>query len=796
MRVPLSWLQEFAPIDGAPEELAAVFSNLGLVVDGIEVIGAGFEGVVVARVDGLRAHPDADRVQLVDVDPGDGGPLQIVCGAFNMAVGDLVPLATLGTVMPSGMEIARRQVRGEWSNGMLCSPGELGVENPAGEKGILILADPVAPGTPLAVALGAAADVVYDLDITPNRPDALAVAGVARDVAAALGVPFRLPSVDGPVDDSVGQAPVTVADPDLCPRFTATVIEGVAVGPSPRWLAQRLTLAGMRPINNVVDVSNYVMLELGQPNHAYDLDRLPGRGLGVRRARPGETLITLDDVPRALETDDCLIVDAEDTPVGIAGIMGGASSEISDATTTVLVEAAYFTPMAIARTGKRLGLYTEARARFERGVDPEMIDRAVDRFASLLATTQAGPIRRGPTEDVVGPEFLPQPRPVPLRTARVNEILGTALTDTEIAALLTPIGFTTLPVSDGVQTVIIPTWRPDSSREIDVIEEVARLHGYRNIARSLPPGVRTGGGLTAYQRERRRVRDILAGAGLSEAWTTTFLGPGDLERAGLPGDAVEVENPLDRSESLLRTSLIPGLLKAVRFNADRQNPDVRLFEIGHVFAPPAAGAVVPVPDEREDLAIVVAGEGADAVLATRLWAVLAAGLRLQGVRLEARLVPGLHPTRAAQLVVASTGQVLGAVGEIDPAAVAAYGLTGRIGAVSVDLTAVVAAPRRDSHARPVSRYPASDFDLAFVVEEVVPAADVEATLLAAGGALAESITLFDVYRGAALGGGRRSLAFHVRLRALDHTMTDAEVSAARAQMIDAVKGAHGGELRA
>jgi phenylalanyl-tRNA synthetase beta chain len=792
MRVPLSWLRDFAPITGPTEDLAAAFSNLGLVVDGVEEIGGGLDGIVVARVLALRPHPDANRVQLVDVDAGDGGPRQIVCGAFNMAVGDLVPLATLGTVMPSGMAIGRRQVRGEWSNGMLCSPEELGVDAIDGEKGILVLPSGAAvPGTPLRHALGLDADVVFDLDISPNRPDALSVAGVARDLAAALGIAFRLPSLKTEVDETLERPPVVVSDPDLCPRFTATVIDGVSIGPSPPWLARRLILAGMRPINNVVDVSNYVMLELGQPNHAYDLDRLPGRGLGVRRARPGETLVTLDDVERRFEGDDALIVDAEDTPVGIAGIMGGASSEISDSTTSVLLEAAYFTPMAVARTGKRLGLTTEARARFERGVDPEMFDLGVDRFASLL-----GGVRRGRTVDVVAPEYLPAPRPVAVRTARVNEILGTSLTDSDIAGLLAPIGFAAEPGAEaGVQRVTIPTWRPDSSREIDVIEEVARLHGYRNIARSLPPGVRTGGGLTPYQRERRRVRDILAGAGLSEAWTTTFLGPGDLERAGLPGDAVEVENPLDRSESLLRTSLVPGLLKAVRFNVDRQAPDVRLFEIGHVFARPLPDATPPVPDEREDLAIVVAGAGADAVLATRLWAVLAAALRLEGVRLEAASVPGLHPTRSARLLAASSGQVLGALGEVDPAAVAAYGLSGRVAVVTLEMEALLAAPRRPAQARPISRFPASDIDLAFVVDDGVSAADLADTLGAAGGELVESVGLFDVYRDAALGAGRRSLAYHVRLRSLDHTLTDADVAAIRDQMIDAAARAHGTQLR-
>ncbi len=307
--------------------------------------------------------------------------------------------------------------------------------------------------------------------------------------------------------------------PELSPRFSGTVLSGITVGASPAWLARRLTLCGMRAINNVVDVSNYVMLEFGQPNHAYDLDHLPGRGLVIRRARAGETLVTLDGIERRLASDDCLICDAESSPVGIAGIMGGASSEISATSSTVLLEAAYFAPMAIARTGKRLGLFSEARARFERGTDPEIVDLAVNRFASLL------PCARGVTVDVRSEQSLPAPRRVLVRTGRVNAILGTSLTNEAVATLLAPIGFATEagPEPD-VQAVTIPTWRPDSEREIDVIEEIGRLHGYRNIGRTLPRGVRAGGGLNRYQKQRRLVRSILAGAGVSEAWTTTFLG--------------------------------------------------------------------------------------------------------------------------------------------------------------------------------------------------------------------------------------------------------------------------------
>ncbi|MDQ3895765.1 MAG: phenylalanine--tRNA ligase subunit beta, partial [Actinomycetota bacterium] len=579
MRVPLSWLRDFAPFSAETAELAGALSGLGLVVDGVEAVGQGLGDVIVARVLSTRPHPNADRVQVVDVDAGDGADLQIVCGAFNFAAGDVVPLAPVGARLPNGMHIGRRNVRGEWSNGMLCSGVELGLSDDG--EGIMILDEATAPGTPLTDALGIVSDVVFELDVTPNRPDALSVAGVARDLAAHFRLPFSIPEPPA-VGGEDGLVSVVVESPDLCPEFTATVLTGVEIGASPQWMARRLTLAGMRPINNVVDVSNYVMLELGQPNHPYDLDRLPGRGLSVRRARDGETLVTLDDVERPLAPDDCLICDAERTGVGIGGIMGGASSEISQETTTVALEAAWFDPVAIARTSKRLALRTEASVRFERGVDPEGVHRAVARFCQLAADVAGAPVT-GATVDVKGE--LPRPPRVVVRTSRVNAILGTELSPADVSGYLQPIGFRCVPTGDGDFRVDIPSWRPDSEREIDVIEEVARHHGYVEIARTMPPITQVGG-LTGYQKDRRSVREILVGAGLSEAWATSFLAPEDLLRAGLPPDAVEIENPLTAEESILRPSLLPGLLRAVATNAGHRHPDVALFEIGHVFFPP------------------------------------------------------------------------------------------------------------------------------------------------------------------------------------------------------------------
>lgn len=802
MRAPLSWLRDYAPLDAPIDRLARIASELGLVVEGIEEVGAGLGDVVVAKVLDIRPHPDADRIRLVDVDPGDGGPLQIVCGAWNFEVGDLVPLAPVGAVLPGDFKIARRKMRGQVSNGMLCSARELELPEPPGATdGLLILEPGLAPpGTALVSALGIEPDVVFDLDVSPNRPDALCMAGVARDLAAALGETWSWPDApEAPAaDPAVGTATVTVDAGDLCPRFSATILDGVPDSPSPPWLARRLTLAGMRPISAVVDVSNYVMLDVGQPNHAYDLDRLGGGGILVRRGHDGETLETLDGVTRKLGADDCVICDADGRAVGVGGIMGGAHAEIGPGTRRVLLEAAWFDPLAIARTGKRLGLHSEARVRFERGVDPDVALRAADRFVALLHSVPgAKKLRRGPAVDVRDDQHLPGPAVVPLRTARANAILGTDLSDGNLPRLLEPIGFGCRPESAGRFSVTVPTWRLECSREIDLIEEVARMWGYRRIERRVPAGAhRHSAGLTARQRERRRIRSVLTGAGFDEAWTTTFLAPGDLARAGLDPAAVEVENPLDRSESLLRTSLLPGLLKALRFNLDRQLDDLALFEIGRVFARP--GGAAPTPDETEHLGLVVLparGAGSDTAAveaAVRAWGFLATTLRLTDPGLDAADLPGLHPARGGRLL--SSGAALGTVGEVDPAVAGAYGISGRIGFLQLSLDALQAVPRRPRLAHDVSRYPASDVDLALVAPDAVTAADLVGVLRAAGGELVEDVTLFDTYRGERLGTGRRSLAFRVRFRALDRTLNDTELADLRRGLIDAAAGA-GAELR-
>ncbi|NDH75466.1 MAG: phenylalanine--tRNA ligase subunit beta [Actinobacteria bacterium] len=755
MKVTLSWLREFAPgIDGDPVELGETLSALGLAVEEMEITGEVVDGVVLAKVLDLRPHPDADKIQLVDVDRGDGHPLQVCCGAFNMAVGDLIPFATIGTVMPNGMEIAQREMRGQMSNGMCCAADEIGLAS--GDDGIYILNDVVVDGAelgmPLAEAIGMKADVLWDLEVNANRPDAMSVAGVARDLAAALGVEFRFPdyeiaTTDEPVDDLLD---IRIEDPELCGRFVATVLRDV----------------------------------LGQPNHTFDLATIPNGRLNVRRARDGETLVTLDNIERSLVTNDGVITDERDTIISLAGVMGGATTEISDSTTEVLLEMAWWDPPSISRTVKRLNLPSEASTRFRRGADwGDNIDRAMRRFIQLAA--ESGATAVSGLVDVAG--STPDRTPVPVRVAKVNGLLGTELTADDMAAHLTSIGFEVTMAGDTLD-VVVPTWRWDTATETDIAEEVGRMFGYENIPRTVPKGDDPGG-LSQYQKDRRLVREVLLGAGCDETLPMPFLAPGDLAKAGLPEDGVTLTNPLHAEESVLRTSLLPGQLKAIAYNQSHRNPDVRFFEIDHVFLPAAEGEILP--DEREHLAVAIAGEEAPAAVA--VLDVLDRALALPNVQLSPSSPAGLHPTRSADVVIA--GRTRGHVGEVDPAVLEAYGVEGRVAWLELDLGAVLDGPHGNRSYTPVSKFPSSDIDLAFVVGDDVAASRIEASLRKGGGALLTDVELFDVYRGPGVDDGARSLAYRLRFQATDRTLTDGDVADVRQACIDQVVKKTGAVLR-
>ncbi|MDG1411801.1 MAG: phenylalanine--tRNA ligase subunit beta [Acidimicrobiales bacterium] len=789
MKVTRSWLREFAPdIDGDPTELGEILSSLGLAVEEMEVVGEVVDGVVLAKVLELRPHPDADKIQLVDVDRGDGQPLQVCCGAFNMQVGDLIPFATIGTVMPNGMEIAQRELRGQTSNGMCCSGAEIGMGDD--HDGILILNERVADDAELGMAIGRAlgieADILWDLEVNANRPDAMSVAGVARDLAAALGVPFSYPdysitTTGEQVDDLIN---VTIEDPTLCGRFVATVLRDVTVGASPAWMQNRLTQLGMRPINSVVDISNYVMLELGQPNHTFDLAAIPNGALRVRRARDGETLVTLDDVERALVPNDGVIANEADEIISLAGVMGGSTTEISDSTTDVLLEMAWWNPPSISRTVKRLNLPSEASTRFRRGADwGDNIDRSMRRFIQLAA--ESGVTAVEGFLDVRGE--TPDRTPLAVRTAKVNGLLGTGLSATDMAGHLTSIGFGA-DIDGADLLVTIPTWRWDTVTETDVAEEVGRMFGYANIERTVPKG-EIAGGLSQYQMDRRLVRDVLVGVGCDETLPMPFLAPGDLFKAGLPEDGITLTNPLHAEESVLRTSLLPGQLKAIAYNQSHRSRDVRFFEIDHVFLPAPEGQLLP--DEREYLAVALTG--AEAPAAVEVLDVLDRALALPNVQLKPASPAGLHPTRSAEIMIA--GRIRGHVGEVDPAVLEAYGVEGRVAWLELDLGTVLDGPHGTRKYTPVSKFPSSDIDLAFVAEDSVAASAVEGSLRKGGGALLVGLELFDVYRGPGVEVGSRSLTYRLRFQSIDRTLTDADVATVRESCLNQVAKKTGALLR-
>jgi phenylalanyl-tRNA synthetase beta chain len=788
MKILLSWLNEYGdfgdPTDAAAvERVAAALTSLGLEVESIDRVGDTVDGVVTARILRLESHPDAAKVQRVYVDAGDGTELHVWCGADNISVDDIVPLATLGTAMPNGMTIERRGILGIDSEGMLCSAQELGLGED--HSGIRLLPSGTPLGVPYGEALNIQPDVLIDANVTRNRPDCWGYVGIARDLAAKLGVEFRPPTPTLHVTGAPRSAPVELLDPARCPRFTSTVISGVEVKPSADWMASRLTAAGMRPINNIVDVSNYVMLELNQPNHAYDLDTLGGGGFRVRRAADGEHLVTLDGEDRTFGTDDLLICDANDTPIGLGGVMGGLDSEISDSTTTVALEMAWFDLSPIGKTVTRTGLRSEASQRFERGVDPHGMPTAIARFVELLGETCPGlTVHDGAIDERVDEHLPPAERHTEVRIANVNRILGTSLTADDLPAILDPIGYTVSGTGD-TRTVVLPTWRLDSTAEIDVIEEIARHYGYDRLGASVPKSIEPGG-LTARQQRRRLVRSVLLGLGVSEAMPNPFLAPDTLAKAGLPSEAISITNPLVTEESVLRTSLRPGLLRAIAYNESHRRTGARFFEIGHVY-PPSDGEL---PAEYEALTVVLAGEAAPAAL--QVWRELTAALG-GGARIDqSKVPPGLHATRSATLQAGK--QPLGAVGEVAPDVLAAFDVTERVAILEIDLDQFLAREPKPVQWKATSRQPSSDLDLAFKLPDSIAAEKLDKAIRQGAGKLLVDLDLFDNFRGDSVGADARSLAFRLRLQAPDRSLTDADIADVR-RGVEAAAIKLGAELR-
>ena len=652
---------------------------------------------------------------------------------------------------------------------MLCSARELSLGDD--HAGIYILPADVALGVPYGEALGLGEEIVYDVDVPRNRPDGNGHVGVARDLAAKLGIELSPePVLIDPVEPA-RSATVKIVDGNRCGRFTTIVMSGIVVGPSPDWMRRRLSAAGMRPLNNVVDVSNYVMLECNQPNHPYDFDTLGSGGFIVRRAKQGEEIVTLDDVTRTMSAAELMICDADNVPIGIGGIMGGKDSEISDTTTTLALEMAWFEPNAIYASATRLGLRSEASIRFDRGVDPFGMGRAGSRFVELLRLTCPDLVVHSGGVDTRS-KYLPRPNIITVRPAAVSALLGNDFHADSIRALIEPIGFSCEQI-DADLKVITPTWRPECTLEVDIIEEVARHHGYELLGRTIPKST-VPGGLTPLQHRRRRLREVLLGLGISEAMPHPFLAADDLAKAWLPAEAVRLANPLASGDDVLRTSLRPGLLKAVAFNESHRQFKVSLFEIGHVYPP--SDEVLPA--EFEALAVVLAGaEAADAV---GVWRELANAMGW-GARLDQTNVPsGTHPARSATL---SLGRdPVGVVGEVHPDVADAFEIGERVALLELNLSVLLAIEPSEARWKPTSRFPSSDIDLALVVPHAVTAEKIDKAIRQSAGALLVDLQLFDVYRGTAAGDGARSLAYRLRLQAPDRTLTDDDVASVRSKV--------------
>lgn len=791
MKIVLSWLRESCPTDLSAEELADLLTRTGAEVESVAYPWAGLEGVIVARVLDVSDHPNSTKLCRARVDTG-AGELEVVVGVRNMAVGDLVPLAKPGARVPVLDEpLGRREIRGVVSNGMLCSTAELGISS--SHDGILILPDGVggfAPADDLKAKLGLD-DAVLDIEVTPNRPDFLSVLGVAREVAAATGVPFVPPTTvvresDASVDEAIR---LRVLDPERCPRYLARVLEGVPTVASPLAIQARLTAAGMRPISAAVDATNYVMLEIGQPLHGFDLDRVAGPEIVVRRATAGERMTTLDDVERTFVEDDLLICDG-DGPVAVAGVMGGGSSEVGPTTTRILLESATFERGGVQRSRRRLGLSTEASMRFERGVDPEGPPVAADRTCHLLQAWTGAAVRRGTVE--VG--AAPDRRRVVVRPARASALLGAAVTAADARAVFDALA---MPVagSDDALEVEVPGYRVDIEREADLIEEIVRIRGYDSVPSALPPVTQPGGLPRGYALVDR-ARDALVRAGLREVRQIPFVSATDLTVSG-EDTPIPVRNPLAADEGHLRTALLPGLLRTARRNLARSVRGVALFEVGTVFRLLADGTA----QERRRIGVVLAGavepswhggrRETDALDAKGAVETL---LRDLGVAWSVGPAPAspYHPARSATVLV--DGATVGAFGELHPRVAARFDLPGRVAVAELELAPLDR--DGDPAVRDLPRFPPVRRDLAFVVDATVPQASIERAIRDAGAPLVDAVHLFDRFVGAPLPDGKTSLAYAVDLRVADRTLTDAEAEEAVARIRDRIASELGGELRA
>ncbi len=801
MKISLEWLKDYVEVVLSPADLADLLTHSGLEVEGLTEWKSAFQGVIVGRLDSFRPLPQSDHLSLCSVHDGKRD-YSVVCGAPNLKAGERVALAMEGAVLPGGMKIGRTQFQGIASEGMLCSEKELGLSEEG--SGIMFLDPQASLGVPLDRALPLE-DWILDINITPNRSDCLCVLGIAREVAALTGKSLRFPADKKAEKDPSADrlTSVTLDRPDLCPRYVAKLILGVRIGPSPFWMRRRLEACGVRAISNIVDVTNYVMLEMGQPLHAFDFHRLEEKRIVVRTAAPGFTFTTLDGTGRKMPKDALMICDGK-KPVALAGIMGGLNSEIEEDTSDILLESAYFDPMGIRRTSKQLGLSTEASIRFERGIDPNGSLRAAERAADLMAALAGGTVSRGAVDAY--PKKI-EPLQIPLRVSRVNQILGTSINGKEIQTHLKNLQLEVRENGADSFRVTAPTYRVDLTREIDLIEEVARLHGFHRIPVTLPSGRVSPEKKTPMQVGVERARDLLSGFGFWEVITYSFISPQVLLDLRIsPNDrkarGLRIQNPLSEDQAVMRTTLVPGLLHTVRSNLNRQNLDLKLFELGRVFFPRGPE---DQPEEVEFLGGIFSG-----LRDEESWAKpraecdffdlkgalegLFEGMGVAGVQfLPDHQIPFLHPGKACRVCV--KGEDIGILGEVNPAVGELFDLKEKVFLFELDFQKVVSRMTERRTFTPLPRYPAVTRDLAVVVDEPVAAGDILKTLWKANEGWIKEIRLFDLYRGNPVPSGRKSLAFRLVYQKEDRTLTDREVNEFHQNLVELLAREYKGALR-
>ncbi len=774
MILSMKWLSDYVKTGVAPHEFAEAMTMSGSKVETVEKEGAEIDKVVVGRVLSVDKHPNADSLVICKVDVGESEPIQIVTGATNVVPGCMVPAALDGSSLPHGKKIRKGKLRGEVSNGMMCSLSELDLtlhDFPyAIEDGIFLLEEECAPGDDIHTAIGLD-DIAVEFEITSNRPDCLSVLGLAREAAATFDKPLLQhdPVVKGASGDIHELLKVDVKAPDLCMRYVARMVKNIKIEPSPRWMRERLRTSGVRPINNIVDITNYVMLEYGQPMHAFDYRFVKGGQIVVRTAQDGETITTLDGTQRALETDMLVIADSE-KPSAVAGVMGGEFSGIVEDTNTIIFESACFAGPSVRSTAKRLGMRTESSARFEKGLDPETCIPAVQRACELIELLGAGEVVGG-VIDVDNADHTP--RRLPFTPEWINRFIGIELSAEEMRAILEKIDF-----SFEGDELIIPSFRADIESKADVAEEIARFYGYNRIPTTALRGVAMGH-LTERQQFEAKASAVLTAQGYSEILTYSFISPKYYDKIALAPDSEErrsvvITNPLGEDTSVMRTTTLPSMLETLSRNYNNRNPRVMLYELGTQYLPTTPDEL---PNEKKQFTLGAYGGCCDFFTLKGAVVTLLERLGVTGCDFVQRTDnPTFHPGRCADLMI--EGKMCGVMGEVHPQVAANYGLDVRCYVARLDVDTLFAHRGAVCTYRPLPKFPASTRDLALLCGDLLPVAQIEKTIRGAVGPVLEKLELFDVYRGAQVPEGKKSVAFSISMRAADRTLTDEEADAA------------------